>query len=251
MMIHACSTLRIGDDILRILLLVPGVMSAHYSIEYRTHFTKMHQTVIGFIGATEQLVFVQVPTVAAFFFADSNAYLDVLVPLPYLEKEVALKDIIILFAFLSGLHYNIENILVSFCKAENKGYALGCVIPYAQFFLMLYCSSYSALWSQYPCYFLITCGSFLLYVNTIFNVCSTSSSKFDWLFIEPLFYLGIVYADVNGLVSREQAIALYIGFCVANLARYVRIMKNLVVHICSHMGLSFLKVKEVNKVRQD
>lgn len=50
-------------------------MSAHYSIEYRTHFTKMHQTVIGFVGATEQLLFVQVPTLLAFFLVESSDYL--------------------------------------------------------------------------------------------------------------------------------------------------------------------------------
>ena len=53
MMVHVCSCLRIHTDIWRILLITPGVFSAHYSIEYRTHFTSIHQTVIGFIGATE------------------------------------------------------------------------------------------------------------------------------------------------------------------------------------------------------
>lgn len=42
MMIHVCACLTIGDDVIRILLITPGVMSAHYSIEYRTHFTHMH-----------------------------------------------------------------------------------------------------------------------------------------------------------------------------------------------------------------
>ena len=42
MMVHVCATLRIEDDILRILAITPGVMSAHYSIEYRTHFTHFH-----------------------------------------------------------------------------------------------------------------------------------------------------------------------------------------------------------------
>ena len=57
-MVHVCSILRLGDDITRILLMTPGVMSAHYSIEYHTHFTKMHLTVIGFVGATEQLLMI-------------------------------------------------------------------------------------------------------------------------------------------------------------------------------------------------
>ncbi len=52
-MVGVCATLRVNSDIGRVLLLTPGVMSAHYSIEYRTHFTKVDQTVIGLIGATE------------------------------------------------------------------------------------------------------------------------------------------------------------------------------------------------------
>ena len=58
MMIHVCATLMTGPSLLRILLLTPGVMSAHYSIEYRTHFTNWHITTVGAIGATEQLFFV-------------------------------------------------------------------------------------------------------------------------------------------------------------------------------------------------
>ena len=60
MMTHVCSALKIGDNIWKILAITPGVMSAHYSIEYRTHFTKWHITTIGAIGATEQLFFIQI-----------------------------------------------------------------------------------------------------------------------------------------------------------------------------------------------
>ena len=49
----ADAMLTVKDDIWRILALTPGVMSAHYSIEYRTHFTGVHTLVVGFIGATE------------------------------------------------------------------------------------------------------------------------------------------------------------------------------------------------------
>jgi len=53
MMLHVCSTVSIGGNIWKILLITPGVMSAHYSIEYRTHFTNWHITTVGNIGATE------------------------------------------------------------------------------------------------------------------------------------------------------------------------------------------------------
>ena len=72
MMIHVCATLKIGGDITKILLITPGVMSAHYSIEYRTHFTNWHITTVGAIGATEQLFFVQLGTLYAAFSEKSN-----------------------------------------------------------------------------------------------------------------------------------------------------------------------------------
>jgi len=43
----------VGDNIWMMLLLVPAFIAAHYTIEYRAHFTKWNITVIGLIGATE------------------------------------------------------------------------------------------------------------------------------------------------------------------------------------------------------
>ena len=86
-------------------------MSAHYSIEYRTHFTNFHQTVSGFIGATEQLLVVQAGTLALYFYP-------------------TLSDILILLSFFAGVNYNLENILVGIHAAKDKRYALGCTVPY-------------------------------------------------------------------------------------------------------------------------
>ena len=71
---HVCAIFCLKNDIARILFLVPGIMSAHYSIEYRTHFTNFHNTVVGFIGATEQLIFIQFGTLLCFFLAESNEF---------------------------------------------------------------------------------------------------------------------------------------------------------------------------------
>ena len=126
--------------------------------------------------------------------------------------EVTLGDIVILFSFLTGVHYNIENILVSFCNAKEKGYALGCTIPYIQFFLMMYASSFSTLFKDYPAYFLILNGLYLTWITAIFNLCSTSSSKYNWVFFEPFIYLGMVYCEYSGLAGRDTASYLYLGF---------------------------------------
>jgi len=141
MMVHCCSIMQVGDNIAHILLLTPGVMSAHYSIEFRTHFTHMHQTVIGFIGATEQLFFIQFAHLLCSFY--SNQILFAKVTIPGLDYETTVHALVIFFAFSTGLHYNLENIFVSLVHAKDKAYASGCLVPYAQFFTMMFASSYS------------------------------------------------------------------------------------------------------------
>ena len=77
------------------------------------------------------------------FVDDSNALFARKVVVPGIEYETDISDIVILFACLTGVHYNLENIFVSLYHAKDKGYALGCILPYAQFFAMMYFSSYS------------------------------------------------------------------------------------------------------------
>ncbi len=71
-MCHVCSLLMVRDRIWMIMAFVPGVMAAHYSIEYRSHFTKWHITVVGLVGATEQLIIIQLGTLANYFSPLSN-----------------------------------------------------------------------------------------------------------------------------------------------------------------------------------
>ena len=67
--VSVCATLQI-NDITRMMMIMPGVLSAHYSIEYRTHFTNFHSTVVGLIGATEQLIFIQIGLLTPLFFEE-------------------------------------------------------------------------------------------------------------------------------------------------------------------------------------
>jgi len=65
------------------------------------------------------------------------------ITLPVLDYQTNYRDVIIFFSCVSGVHYNLENIFRAFMEAKNKGYALGCLLPYLQFILMLVGSSYS------------------------------------------------------------------------------------------------------------
>lgn len=129
-MCHVCAMLTVKDDIWRILALTPGVMSAHYSIEYRTHFTGVHTLVVGFIGATEQLCIVMAVTLCSALLPGTNSFFLNDITLPVLGYQTNYRDVIIFFSCVSGLHYNFENIIRAFMEAKSKSYALGCLLPY-------------------------------------------------------------------------------------------------------------------------
>ena len=96
---------------------------------------------------------------------------------------------------MTGVHFNLENLIRGYWAAEDKTYAICCTIPYLQFFLMMFASSFSQLFAQYPVYFLILCGFHLTWVTAIFNLCSTAKSKFDWIFAEPILFFICVGID--------------------------------------------------------
>lgn len=166
-------------------------------------------------------MFVQAGTLACFFVADSNEFFARKYTVPSIEYETTIGDTVIFFAFVTGIHYNCENIIRSFLMAENKKYALGCLVPYAQFFMMMYASSYSQLFAAYPVYFIILCGFHLTWVTAIFNLCSTASSKFDWVFGEPFIYLATVFIDANQFVDASSAKMMYVFFFFKTMGKYM------------------------------
>jgi hypothetical protein len=64
--------LKLKGNAWNIVSLAPAIMTAHFSIEYRSHFTHLHATSVGFIGATEQLLIIQVFFLIAYLAPDSN-----------------------------------------------------------------------------------------------------------------------------------------------------------------------------------
>lgn len=116
---------------------------------------------------------------------------------------------------------------------------------------MLFGSSYSQLYAEYPVYFLILCGFCLTWITAIFNLNSTAGAKFNWLFLEPFIFLGFIYFDQTKMIDKATCAGLYVGFFAVIMVRYLMLMRNIVNQITTHMGLSFLKVKPTGKTRQD
>jgi len=174
-----------------------------------------------------------------------------MIKVPGTELEVKFGDIFLGFGSLAGIHYNLENIIVSFIQAKDKGYGLGCMLPYVQFFAMMYASSFSQLHSDYPIYFIVLCGFYLTWLTAIFNLNSTSGARFDWIFFEPAVYLLIVYFDHAKFMDRNTAIYCYVGFFGVTILRYLMLMSNIVRQITTNMNLRFLLVKPTNLKKQE
>jgi ethanolaminephosphotransferase len=101
-MCMACALLQTGGNIWIILAITPGVMAAHYSIEYRTHFTGIHYTVVGMIGATEQLCIFMTATLVTLFHPLNNDFSKQSVVIPYFDYETTYGTLIWVFVGLTG-----------------------------------------------------------------------------------------------------------------------------------------------------
>lgn len=167
-----------------------------------------------------------------------------------IDQSVKLGDIMLGFAAITGVHFNVENIIVAFAASKDKGYALALILPYAQFFAMMYASSFSHWFSSHPSAFIMICGFYLTWVTAILNLNSTCGAKFNWNFFEPSVFLAIVYLDHTNMISGNVAAGCFIGFFTVTMIRYLLLMNNIVEQICSHMGLSFLKVKSLKKTQK-
>ena len=254
-MIHVCATLQIGGDITKILLITPGVMSAHYSIEYRTHFTNWHITTVGAIGATEQLFFVQLGTLYAAFNEKSNEALQASLPFELPGGiQMSIADTVVLFAALTGFHYNLTNIYSGMVEAKDKLYALGCILPYAQFFVMLYFSSYSRFFALNSYYFLCMNGLYLTYVTGIFNLNSTGGMRFNYLYYEPFLYGLILYFDKTLPKNSENDQIIFAAYCFYTLQifiKYIIFMTSVINQLTSYLNIPFIRVKDKKQTKQE
>lgn len=128
-MIGVLGCIQSGGALWLVIAFTPGVMSAHFLVEYRTHFTNFHQLVIGGLGATEQLCLIMSICGSCVFFEDgANIYhYELFEVLGYSVRGV---EIIVVIAFSTGLQYNWENLYKGYVAAEDKTYAVKCFMPY-------------------------------------------------------------------------------------------------------------------------
>jgi hypothetical protein len=203
--------------------------------------------VINGIGSTEQLCIVMSVTFVAFLHPEGNMMF--LNEIPWLFGITA-RDLVVWGALITGVHYNVENMIYGYLAAKDKVYALKCMVPYVQFVAMMWCSQYSRFYVENAIGFIVVCGLFLLYANGIFNLCSMAGMRFSWFFFEPMLFVALTALDGAAMVSNVQAALLYAAITMWLTVKYLLFMGAVVEQITTFMGLSFLKVKPVHKTKQ-
>lgn len=166
---------------------------------------------------------------------------------------MSIADTVVMFAALTGIHYNLTNIYSGMMEATDKMYALGCLLPYAQFFSMLYFSSYSRFFAENSFWFLCMNGLYLTYVTGIFNLNSTGSMKFDWLFFEPVFYIVILYSDAtlpNTTENNDMILGAYYFYTLQIFIKYICFMSSVINQLTTHLNIPFIRVKDKKQVKQ-
>ena len=110
---NACAALFIGNNTWKLMLMMPPLLTPHYSIELRSYFTNFYNTVVAYLGATEALCIQMVLMIIYAFHPSTNEFgLTVLIEIS--GYPITISDLVILFSFLSGTNYNITNIYEAF-----------------------------------------------------------------------------------------------------------------------------------------
>jgi len=144
-MVSLCALLKVGDNMWMTLSLAPAVLSAHFSIEFRAHFTGIYATSVGVVGATEQLVIVMLIHLIAALSWDSNDVFETTLSLG--DYTPTITELLLMFGSMAGLNFNFHNIVTAIFEGKEPTHALLSVLPFAAFFAMLKISSESQFYS--------------------------------------------------------------------------------------------------------
>lgn len=119
------------------------------------------------------------------------------------------------------------------------------MIPVFQLLAVIYLTSqYSQLWKEYCTVFMYAFGNSLTHVTGYFNLMSSSKTKFNPIFMDFFIFLGLLYADHNRLIPREQLIMAYISMVVVRTILYLLFLKSMISQICEHLQIPFVHVKQ-------
>jgi hypothetical protein len=103
--------------------------------------------------------------------------------------------LIAMFSFLTGIYYNLDNIVQGYLGAKDKSKAFQCLVPYIQVYVLIYLMSFSRFYYSSSLLFFAGLGLFQTYVAGLLNIASTAEIAFPYLYWEPFVAALILIAD--------------------------------------------------------
>jgi hypothetical protein len=174
-----------------------------------------------------------------------NIVVPPLASIDIIGRPLTCGDLLTLFTFASGLHFNLTNIIHGFSGAKDKVYAITTLMPYVCFFFMLFSASYSRFWSTYTYFFVLMNGLFLTYVTGVLNLNTMAGIKMQPWFYEPLLFIVIVVIDATQNISNSVIVGLYVLFFVQTLVKYLAFMSGVINQLLEYLDIPFVHVKPV------
>ena len=119
---------------------------------------------------------------------------------------------------------------------------------------MLYFSCYSRFFALNSYYFLCMNGLYLTYVTGIFNLNSTGSMRFNYLYYEPFLYGLILYFDKTLPKTSENDQIIFAAYCLYTLQifiKYIIFMTSVINQLTSYLNIPFIRVKDKKQTKQE
>jgi len=180
-----------------------------------------------------------------FFHPAANGLL--VIPFEILGFQLTISHFLIALVFVTGVHYNVENIYYGFVGASDKLYALYCLVPYIQIYILVFCTSYSQFFDSACLLLLAGIGIWQTYVVAYLNLSSIASLKVSNFFYDPILYSILLTCDIFRLIPANTLIILYTVLIIVITLKYLMLITSVCNQLTTFLGISLLRVKDKSK----
>lgn len=113
---------------------------------------------------------------------------------------------------------------------------------------MMFIQTLSRFYEGHALRFICISGLFLLYANAYLNLCTMAKRRYDYFYVEPYVYFGLVLLDYAKVLTDQQAAIVYVAFSTWIMVKYLLFMYGLVDQITDFLNIRFLHNKPVSKI---
>lgn len=191
------------------------------------------------MGVTEQLLIMYGMMIMFAIMPSTNEYVDQ--PIDFkgrlgfdLPIEITGTHIIAIgLSFVPAIQYNSTNLYKGFMASKDKAYAAMAALPFFQLYLCLVLASqFSQFWTEYCALFLFGFGNWLTNTTGYYNLMSSSKSKVKPIFVDPIVFCVILYADYTRMLPPQYVALAYVLMIVVRLSLYILFLRSMILQIC-------------------